>query len=181
MQIENSVFLVTGAGSGLGAATARMVVSAGGRVLIADVNRQGGEELAAELGANACFAHTDVTDEASAQAATLSRAVQETLRLNEALASDRLRALAHAFTAMAWQADFSFLYHRKRHLFHIGYRVADQHLDAGFYDLLASESRLTSVLAIAKGDVPVSRRPKKWWDATARTGLNHSSGSCRST
>ena len=73
----------------------------------------------------------------------------------EALASDRLRALAHAFTAMAWQADFSFLYHRKRHLFHIGYRVADQHLDAGFYDLLASESRLTSVLAIAKGDVPV--------------------------
>ena len=69
MQIENSVFLVTGAGSGLGAATARMVVSAGGRVLIADVNRQGGEGLAAELGANACFAHTDVTDEASAQAA----------------------------------------------------------------------------------------------------------------
>lgn len=69
MQIENSVFLVTGAGSGLGAATARMVVSAGGRVLIADVNRQGGEELAAELGVNACFAHTDVTDEASAQAA----------------------------------------------------------------------------------------------------------------
>lgn len=64
MQIENSVFLVTGAGSGLGAATARMVVSAGGRVLIADVNRQGGEELAAELGANACFAHTDVTDAA---------------------------------------------------------------------------------------------------------------------
>jgi NAD(P)-dependent dehydrogenase (short-subunit alcohol dehydrogenase family) len=69
MQIENSVFLVTGAGSGLGAATARMVVSAGGRVLIADVNRQGGEELAAELGVNAFFAHTDVTDEASAQAA----------------------------------------------------------------------------------------------------------------
>ena len=51
MQIENSVFLVTGAGSGLGAATARMVVSAGGRVLLADVNRQGGEALAEELGA----------------------------------------------------------------------------------------------------------------------------------
>ena len=33
-------------------------------------------------------------------------------------------------------------------------RVAEQQLDAGFYDLLASESRLTSLLAIAKGDVP---------------------------
>ncbi len=73
----------------------------------------------------------------------------------EARAGDRLEALAQAFSAMAWQADFSFLYHRKRHLFHIGYRVADQHLDAGFYDLLASESRLTSLLAVAKGDVPV--------------------------
>ena len=67
MQIENSVFLVTGAGSGLGAATARMFVAAGGRVLIADVNRAGGEAVAAELGAQALFAHTDVTDEASAR------------------------------------------------------------------------------------------------------------------
>jgi len=69
MQIENSVFLVTGAGSGLGAATARMVVAAGGRVIIADVNREGGEALVAELGSNALFAHTDVSDEASAAAA----------------------------------------------------------------------------------------------------------------
>jgi cyclic beta-1,2-glucan synthetase len=57
--------------------------------------------------------------------------------------------------ALAWAADFSFLYHPRRHLLHIGYRVAEQQLDAGFYDLLASESRLTSLLAIAKGDVPV--------------------------
>ncbi|MDL2336940.1 MAG: glucoamylase family protein, partial [Pseudomonadota bacterium] len=67
----------------------------------------------------------------------------------------RLEALASRCEQLAWQADFSFLYHRKRHLFHIGYRVAEQQLDAGFYDLLASESRLTSLLAIAKGDVPV--------------------------
>ena len=67
MQIENSVFLVTGAGSGLGAATARMFVAAGARVLIADVNRAGGEAVAAELGAQALFSHTDVTDEASAR------------------------------------------------------------------------------------------------------------------
>jgi cyclic beta-1,2-glucan synthetase len=51
----------------------------------------------------------------------------------------------------------------KRHLLHIGYRVAEQQLDASFYDLLASESRLTSLLAIAKGDVPV-----RHWAALGR-------------
>nr|WP_304745874.1 glucoamylase family protein [Rhodoferax sp.] len=71
-------------------------------------------------------------------------------------ASARLRTLAGEFEKLAWQADYSFLYHRKRHLFHIGYRVAEQELDASFYDLLASESRLTSLLAVAKGDAPVS-------------------------
>ena len=75
----------------------------------------------------------------------------------------RLRAVAAQCDAFAWSADFAFLYHRKRHLLHIGYRVAEQQLDAGFYDLLASESRLTSVLAIAKGDVPVSH-----WAALGR-------------
>ncbi len=70
-------------------------------------------------------------------------------------AGARLRGLAQACRQLATQADFSFLYQPKRHLFHIGYRVAEQQLDAGFYDLLASESRLTSLLAVAKGDVPV--------------------------
>ena len=68
---------------------------------------------------------------------------------------DRLLALAARCEQLAFEADFGFLYHRKRHLLHIGYRVAEQQLDASFYDLLASESRLTSLLAIAKGDVPV--------------------------
>jgi cyclic beta-1,2-glucan synthetase len=75
----------------------------------------------------------------------------------------RLQSLAARCEALAWEADFAFLYHRKRHLFHIGYRVAEQQLDASFYDLLASESRLTSLLAIAKGDVPV-----KHWAALGR-------------
>ena len=70
-------------------------------------------------------------------------------------AAQRLLALARRFETLANEADFRFLYHRKRHLFHIGWRVAEQQLDAGFYDLLASESRLTSLLAIAKGDVSV--------------------------
>ncbi|MDR3370948.1 GH36-type glycosyl hydrolase domain-containing protein [Rhodoferax sp.] len=67
----------------------------------------------------------------------------------------RLQALAQAFKMLAWQADFQFLYSHKRHLLHIGYRVAEGQLDTSFYDLLASESRLTSLLGIARGDLPV--------------------------
>jgi len=52
--------------------------------------------------------------------------------------------------------DFAFLFDPTRKLFSIGYRVSDGTLDPGRYDLLASEARLTSFLAIAKGDVPVS-------------------------
>ena len=92
----------------------------------------------------------------------------------------RLRALAERCEQFAWQADFSFLYHRKRHLFHIGYRVAEQQLDAGFYDLLASESRLTSLLAIAKGDVPVQHWAslgRMFYAVGADAGLRSWSGS----
>jgi cyclic beta-1,2-glucan synthetase len=78
-------------------------------------------------------------------------------------AARRLHSVAFRCEQLAWQADFAFLYHSKRHLLHIGYRVAEQQLDAGFYDLLASESRLTSLLAIAKGDVPV-----RHWAALGR-------------
>ena len=95
-------------------------------------------------------------------------------------ASRRLQALATRCETLAWESDFGFLYHRKRRLFHIGYRVAEQQLDASYYDLLASESRLTSLLAIAKGDVPVSHwaalgRP--YYAVGALAGLRSWSGS----
>ncbi|MDB5894894.1 MAG: carbohydrate-binding protein, partial [Rhodoferax sp.] len=95
-------------------------------------------------------------------------------------ASARLMAIAHDCEQLAWQADFRFLYHPKRHLLHIGYRVAEQQLDAGFYDLLASESRLTSLLAIAKGDVPVahwSSLGRPFYAVGAVAGLRSWSGS----
>ena len=50
--------------------------------------------------------------------------------------------------------EFGFLFDPTRKLFSIGYRVADNSLDPSCYDLLASEARLTSFIAIAKGDVP---------------------------
>lgn len=66
MQVKDKVFVVTGGGSGLGAATARGLVEAGARVVLADLNRVAGEALASELGAGALFVETDVTSEASA-------------------------------------------------------------------------------------------------------------------
>ena len=69
MQMSDSVFIVTGGASGLGAATARTLVRGGGKVILADVNDAQGQALAVELGASARFVRTDVTDEASAKAA----------------------------------------------------------------------------------------------------------------
>ncbi|WP_296443712.1 GH36-type glycosyl hydrolase domain-containing protein [Rhodoferax sp. UBA5149] len=112
--------------------------------------------------------------------------VQAATRVDAAGVSDtheaarRLQALADECEQLAWQADFSFLYHHKRHLLHIGFRVAEQELDAGFYDLLASESRLTSLLAVAKGDVPVSHWTslgRLFYAVGAEAGLRSWSGS----
>jgi cyclic beta-1,2-glucan synthetase len=70
----------------------------------------------------------------------------------------RLDALAGRASIYFDEMNFSFLYDRKRRLFAIGFRLADSmgtaRLDASFYDLLASEARLASFIAIAKGDVP---------------------------
>jgi NAD(P)-dependent dehydrogenase (short-subunit alcohol dehydrogenase family) len=69
MQINDSVFLISGGGSGLGAATARRLAEGGARVVLADVNATAGEQVAAELGECARFVATDVADEANVQAA----------------------------------------------------------------------------------------------------------------
>ena len=52
--------------------------------------------------------------------------------------------------------QFGFLFDPTRKIFSIGYRITDGSLDPSAYDLLASEARLTSFIAIAKGDVAVS-------------------------
>ncbi|KKW69233.1 3-hydroxy-2-methylbutyryl-CoA dehydrogenase [Lampropedia cohaerens] len=67
MQFRNNVFIVTGGASGLGEGTARMLAGEGARVVIADLQQERGEALAAELGAT--FVKTDVTSEADGQAA----------------------------------------------------------------------------------------------------------------
>ena len=67
MQIKNSVFLIPGGASGLGAATAQNLVAAGGKVMLADLNREAGEKFAASLGVQAKFVVADVTNEAQVQ------------------------------------------------------------------------------------------------------------------
>src|SRR5208282_2181631 len=68
----------------------------------------------------------------------------------------RLVAIAHASQAMFDAMDFTFLFDNSRKLFSIGFRGSDGTLDGNCYDLLASEARLTSFIAIAKGEVPAS-------------------------
>ncbi len=67
MRVEDSTFLVTGGGSGLGAATARSLAETGANVLIADLSEEAGEGMAPEPDKNTRFVQTDVTDEASVQ------------------------------------------------------------------------------------------------------------------
>ncbi len=69
MKIEGHVFLITGAASGLGAATARMLVGNGGKAVLLDIKAEPGAALATELGDAARFQCTDVTSEADGQAA----------------------------------------------------------------------------------------------------------------
>ena len=85
--------------------------------------------------------------------------------LQDALDRDGMKAeilvtgyeeLAHRCDALFQAMDFSFLFDSQRQVFHIGYNVTTSSLDLNYYDLLASEARLASLVAIAKGDVPQS-------------------------
>ncbi|CAN5922791.1 glucoamylase family protein [soil metagenome] len=75
---------------------------------------------------------------------------------------EQLRALAVRCREIS-DLDYEFLYDRSRHLLSIGYNVADHRLDASFYDLLASEARLASFVAIAQ-----SKLPQEHWFSLGR-------------
>lgn len=66
----------------------------------------------------------------------------------------RLQAIADQAQQLFQETDFNFLFDPTRKLFSIGFRVEEGALDPNYYDLLASEARLASFLAIAKGEVP---------------------------
>ena len=67
-QLAGKVAIVTGGAGGIGQATARLLVAEGARIVVADVDAEGGEALVAELGADASFQQTDVSDADQVQA-----------------------------------------------------------------------------------------------------------------
>jgi len=69
MDIAGKSFVVSGGASGLGEATVRLLAQSGGRVIVADMNAEQGNRVAGEIGANAKFVQTDVTNEDQVQAA----------------------------------------------------------------------------------------------------------------
>ncbi|MFV3131949.1 GH36-type glycosyl hydrolase domain-containing protein [Niveispirillum sp. KHB5.9] len=85
---------------------------------------------------------------------------------------DRLLRLAEMARALALGMDFAFLLDPERKLLCIGYSLPDNRLDPSCYDLLASEARLASLFAVAKGDAPT-----KHWFRLGRTAAPIGSGS----
>jgi len=82
----------------------------------------------------------------------------------------RLRAIAERAHAYAVEMDFRFLYDTRRKLFTIGYHIGSNTVDNSYYDLLASESRLASFMAIAKDDVSVDHWFRLGRSLTAAAG-----------
>ena len=85
--------------------------------------------------------------------------------MDDGLSSARLavQSLLIGFQDLAGRAnaavnamDFRFLFDERSQVFHIGYNASTEQLDPSYYDLLASEARIASLIAIAKGDVPQS-------------------------
>jgi len=99
----------------------------------------------------------------------LRQACLEVAHEESALAG-RLTALATKAYDLAANMEFGFLYDAERKLFTIGYHPESLTADDSFYDLLASEARLASFIAIAKNDVPVAH-----WFRLSRS-LNRTSG-----
>jgi cyclic beta-1,2-glucan synthetase len=93
--------------------------------------------------------------DALAQIDAIIEGLSASVAASQALVHRLSRLVTHTKTVFE-AMEFGFLFDPTRKLFSIGYRVADNSLDPSCYDLLASEARLTSFIAIAKGDVPAT-------------------------
>lgn len=82
----------------------------------------------------------------------------------------RLTRIAERVESLALSMDFRFLYNVERKLFSIGFNVDEGQLDRSHYDMLCSESRLASYLAIAKGDVEATHWFRLGRHATLASG-----------
>jgi cyclic beta-1,2-glucan synthetase len=131
--------------------------------LMANIPRLGEATTLYEEGKRHLRELADLLDEENVPQEQQQAAKDWCRRLMERLDTARLRvqALLIGFQDVAAQAEaffeameFGFLFDEQREVFHIGYNVTSGRLDNNYYDLLASEARLASVICIAKGDVP---------------------------
>ena len=144
---------------------ARLVLGASGNVrAILDILDSPSTNLveAAELYAAALSQLETGKPDSDEERRLLDRVIAAVKEAQQATATfgmqlDRLFVLCQRFTR---EMEFGFLYDATKRLFSIGYRDSDAHLDSSYYDLLASEARLASFVAIAKGDVPSSHWQK---------------------
>ncbi|UVK37461.1 protein ndvB [Mesorhizobium sp. AR10] len=114
-------------------------------------------KLAAAIHTEAASTRSDIiADWAARLEATCEAHVHDSHSDDNAVEALRakLLALRERTRRYAFEMDFSFLMRQERKLLSIGYRVEEHQLDESCYDLLASEARLTSLFAIAKGDLP---------------------------
>lgn len=81
MDVRGAVALVAGGGGGFGAATSRRLHAAGARIVVSDLDEERGQAVVSDLGENAVFVRTDVTDESSIQAAVDAAADLGPLRI----------------------------------------------------------------------------------------------------
>jgi cyclic beta-1,2-glucan glucanotransferase len=100
---------------------------------------------------NNSMPNTDILARVDALAQAIRQSTEDAAALVR-----RLTAITQKAEDMFQAMDFSFLFDHTRRQFSLGYRATDGTLDPNCYDLLASEARLTSFIAIAKGDVPSS-------------------------
>ncbi len=104
-----------------------------------------------------------VQGEANESLARLGDALEKSITAAES-ARSRFGKLADGLKSLFDAMEFGFLFDPERQLLSIGYRSAEGNLDSNYYDLLASEARLASFIAIAKGDIPA-----KHWFHLGRT------------
>jgi len=109
---------------------------------------------------------TSLEEKARSEIEAWASAVRDSLRSHARDLEGDVSGRASRLSTLAWLAEemvqameFQFLFDPARKVFSIGYRVTDGTLDPGGYDLLASEARLASFVAIAKGDVT----PHHWF------------------
>lgn len=116
--------------------------------LLAQVARQPARAVEA-----AAFAEAQAGAESDLAFWTRAIAASHASQLAEPATAERLRAVGEQARQLAMDMEFGFLMQPEKKLLSIGFSVSTNTLDANCYDLLASEARLASLFAIAKGDV----------------------------